>query len=361
MVPSLVPSNFEPPPKEGSCSSLAKLGGNLSGGFSCRPALCGQGVRPLEILELAAGVYCLRQAVNVGIIAGDGQRAIVVDTGVDEGSGRRVLKALDRLGLQARVIINTHAHADHFGGNRALVAGSGAEVWAAAVEADVMTFPLWEPTYLFGGARPPQELRHKFLLAAGCPVARILTPGSPCKTAFAAIEVLALPGHSHNHLGISAGGVLFAGDTYLGHEALARHGIPYNFDVAAARASMETLLACQGDWDWVVPSHGEPVQDPTIEVRANLERLTAIETLIRETTQRPRTEAELLRILCDRFRVKPNGLGGHLLNSAALRAYLSLLADGGIVAPWADGGEVMWVRDLKDLASRGDPPRSLPR
>ena len=53
------------------------------------------------------------------------REALVVDPG-DEGG--RILAALERAGLKARLVVNTHGHFDHIGGNAFLVEKTGAEL-----------------------------------------------------------------------------------------------------------------------------------------------------------------------------------------------------------------------------------------
>ena len=96
--------------------------------------------------EIAEGIYLHPGAVNCGVIFRGGD-ALVIDTGLDKEAGRKLLKALGARSL--KVIINTHAHADHFGGNDFLTKRTGAEVWASRAEGAGMDTPeanyfLWE-------------------------------------------------------------------------------------------------------------------------------------------------------------------------------------------------------------------------
>jgi glyoxylase-like metal-dependent hydrolase (beta-lactamase superfamily II) len=43
--------------------------------------------------------------------------AVLIDAGQDRDQAKRLLRACEAAGLTPCAIINTHAHADHFGGN----------------------------------------------------------------------------------------------------------------------------------------------------------------------------------------------------------------------------------------------------
>jgi len=71
-------------------------------------------------------------------IVGDSEsrKAAVVDPGGHVGA---ILSALDRLDLECELIINTHSHFDHVGGNHDLKERTGAEILIHSSEADMLT------------------------------------------------------------------------------------------------------------------------------------------------------------------------------------------------------------------------------
>lgn len=314
----------------------------------------------MKLRRLDEAVYCLTGPVNIGILAGSGGKGVVVDTGLDEGAARKTLRALRELGLQPAVIINTHAHADHFGGNRYICETTGAQVWAPAFEADVIRNPLWEPLYLYGGASPPPTLRDKFLLAEPSPV-HVELAGSGDEEGRApeagvaeviegvTVEFVPLPGHSLRQVGVAAGvgqRTLFAGDAFLGAEVLMKHGIPYVVDVGACMRSLQRLREHWQDYSWVVPGHGAIHDCVAEDVESNLTRLEemlqAISTILRGTGAEPVPEGDLTVRLLERFQLRPATPNHYLLYMTAVRACLTFLAAGGLAEPVVEGGDFCW-------------------
>jgi len=109
----------------------------------------------------------------------DRDRACVIDP-AEAGPVADYLKSHQ---LHLELILNTHHHADHSGGNQALKAAYGCQVW--------------------GGSR----------VVAG--VDRVLTDGETAEWRGHAIRVLATPGHTQDSLCyyFPSDGLLFTGDT----------------------------------------------------------------------------------------------------------------------------------------------------
>ncbi len=78
-------------------------------------------------------VYHLIGPIGIGMIRTE-KGLIIIDTGLDESYGRKILKASKELGEEIIGIINTHSHADHFGGNNFLKKRTKAWIIAPRVE-----------------------------------------------------------------------------------------------------------------------------------------------------------------------------------------------------------------------------------
>jgi glyoxylase-like metal-dependent hydrolase (beta-lactamase superfamily II) len=242
----------------------------------------------MPLLQHIAGrAYYIPGSNNLGIVAtGDGG-AIAIDTGLDKDTGRLIRKALEEARLTLHAIVSTHHHADHIGGNDYLVRNlPGVAVYAPDLEAALIEHPILEPIYLNMGAQPLAALQNKWLMAKGTRVDHTIH-GERLDIAGAALELIALPGHSINQVGVAVDGVCFAADGFFGPALLQKHGIPYAHDVAAQLASLDRLAA-RGEI-YFLPGHGDLAAHDGLEelLAANQAAINRSTQLVREALADP--------------------------------------------------------------------------
>jgi hydroxyacylglutathione hydrolase len=117
--------------------------------------------------------------------------AAVVDPGGDVPALRLELA---RGGTRCGAILVTHADADHVGGVADLAEGTGAPVYAPPRD------------------RMPAERASGWMHVRDYTVDTELSGGETIDAAGISFEVLAIPGHSPDHVAFSADGCLFSGD-----------------------------------------------------------------------------------------------------------------------------------------------------
>ncbi|MEN3010712.1 MAG: MBL fold metallo-hydrolase [Candidatus Bipolaricaulaceae bacterium] len=293
----------------------------------------------MEIVAVCPGVAVLRGGVNLGVLVAEGE-AVFVDAGLDEGAARRLWRWAEEKGLRPRAALLTHAHADHFGGAH-FWEGKGLPLWAPPMEAAGMRHPLWEPIFLFSGASPLPALRGKFTLAQPLRTVNPVEPG-PLDLGPVRVEVVALPGHAPEQVGVAADGVLFCADALFPPEILAKHPIPFCYDLAQALRSLEKVRA----YAHVVPGHGAPLREAAVACAARTlqDRLLAVAEEVERALALPRTGEELVGALVQAFGVRNLDLVGFLLARTTVFASLSFLVAEGRAEPIVEGGRLLWRR-----------------
>lgn len=178
-----------------------------------------------ELVKLTETVGYLPGPQNIGVlIAADGVGCAIVDSGLTKDHGKAILKTLAAAGLEIRAIFNTHAHADHFGGNAYIVenARGHVEVYAPLIDSAYIDYPELEPCGLFSGAWPPKSMFGHFLYAPASHVdyAIYAAPlnkreGLQPPQLDRSLDVISLKGHSLGQAGYLLDGVFFVGDLVL--------------------------------------------------------------------------------------------------------------------------------------------------
>ena len=293
-----------------------------------------------DLVQLSERVYYLPGAVNMAFAVGPDHEAVLVDTGGDRDAGRRLKRACETLAVKPVAVLNTHAHADHYGGNEFLVRNLNLPVYAPPFEASIMASPYLEPVYLFNGAKPPPELLSKWLLAKASPVDHVLTPGH-LELAGLTLEVLDTSGHAHTHYAVLVDGVLLAADAVFGLNALARYPIPFGQDVGRQMISADRVAGFGAQV--VLPGHGDPVEGESIQtlVEANLAVFSRAAEAVAAACTGVNT-AGVLRGACDLLGVELTDLPRYYLNLCVVSAYLSSLRETGRVRLELAQNDLRW-------------------
>ena len=324
----------------------------------------------MQLIELQENIWVIQGGANIGIISHEG-RCLIIDSGMDKDIGQNILKQVKKLGLAPTALLITHAHADHFGGAHYLVRQTGLQVYATRVEASVMSGPILEPLYLFGGAQPPRELQHKFFLAKPCKVDVILE-GNELSVDQIPLKVLPLPGHSTEQVGVAYQDTLFVGDAFLTPEILDKHHIPFYTDIQAGlktldflkelvknpNASRSDLLTSSSGsvlntkntpFKFIIAGHGELYSSSDTVYQAidySAQRLESILEQVRNSLANgePRSVSDVLSSVAAMHGASITTLSQHALYQTTIQAALSTLYMQDVIHPTFQDNHLLWQR-----------------
>ncbi len=294
----------------------------------------------MELIPLTPSAYHLRGGSNAGLIVHDG-RALLVDTGLDRDTAKKILRHIEGLQVRLAAVVITHAHADHFGGAALIRARSGAPVYAPALEADVVANPLWEPVYLFSGALPPAELRHKFTLAEACPVTGKLEAGDQ-ELGGVPLAVIPAPGHAPNQMIVAGGGVCFVADAVFAPDVLRKHGIPFLVDLDQWLETLAALSALDGTCTSFAPGHGPAVGQIAPWCAENAARLMEIRAAVAAALAGSSEVGEIIRRTADRLGVTIPNPAIYWLTQTTVNACLASLQRAGRASVGVSDNRLHW-------------------
>lgn len=279
----------------------------------------------------------------MGVVRGE-SGWILIDSGLDRQGAKKARRMILERGGQIKHIINTHSHADHFGGNRfwSETEEEGIQVWAPPLEEAIIRYPELEPIYLFNGVRPPRELLNKFLCAEPSRVDHVIS--DPAFTVDGVdFSVLSLPGHSYRQIGLVVDDVCFAADSYFGQDVLKKHKIPYLVDAGETLDSLQLLKSTS--FSAYVPGHGPVEKDVQetldINIRCHEDLLSQILRIIKQ--EEGSSLEEICALLFSSMEIVPERLASYLLYQTAVLGYIRHLWESGAISYRFDRHRLVWV------------------
>jgi glyoxylase-like metal-dependent hydrolase (beta-lactamase superfamily II) len=226
-----------------------------------------------------------------------GERTLLVDTGLSEMPRTVIAPALQ---APPDLILISHADVDHCGGNRAarelwpdaqLACGEADRAWIESNAAMLAGNYRWYEAYGFGPTQDDvaflqRELGGDTHVDVGLRGGETLRLGAGRR-----LEVLALPGHTHGHVGLwdAATGACVAIDAVLSDGVYTRSGErlipPRYYDAAAYEATIRRLRAL--DPELLLTAHYDVMERAA--AREFLDRSLEFVRRVREAVRRSRT------------------------------------------------------------------------
>jgi glyoxylase-like metal-dependent hydrolase (beta-lactamase superfamily II) len=294
-----------------------------------------------ELTQVSDDVYVLLDFLNYGIIKiGDGNCALI-DTGLDEQDAQTILDACKIMNQKPAAIINTHSHADHYGGNHHIEKSTNCSVYAPELEAAIMANPELEPLYIYG-AYTPSELRQSSVMGTKSVASDLLQEPSVTignKT----FDVVSLKGHSPNQMGVVVEDVFFCGDSVFSKPAWERFVIIYMADVGNTVKTLERLLKVGAKA--YIPSHVAPIADDgefADIVNYNIIRIQMIADEILHILKKPANAPSILDAICKAHNLHMKTIQQYYFSLDTIKAYLSYLYEQNLITYQLDCGMLYW-------------------
>lgn len=289
-----------------------------------------------ELVQAYGSSYYIQSPAKIGLVKLSDREVCLIDSGNDKDAGRRVRKLLDEQGWQLKVICNTHANADHNGGNRYLQQQTGCRILAPGIDCAITRHPILEPAFLYGGY-PVKELRHKFLLSQESGAEYLTAENVP-----GGMEIIPLPGHFFDMVGFRTGDdVVYLADCLSSRETLEKYQISFIYDVAAYLETLERVKAMEARL--FVPAHAAATENIKALAQLNIDKVNEIAGRILELCRQPMLFEHILQRLFQTYRLTMD-FEQYVLVGSTVRSYLSWLKEMGQLETIFDDGCLLWHR-----------------
>lgn len=287
-----------------------------------------------ELVQVNEKTYYIDCPAKIGVYMAAENEIYLIDSGNDKDAGRKVRQILEKNGWHLRGILNTHSNADHIGGNQYLQAQTGCQVFAGGIEAAFTSYPLLEPSFLYGGF-PCKDLRHKFLLAKPSVVEPFDSPAFPQE-----VEVLPLPGHFFDMVGFrTPDDTVFLADCLSSRETLDKYAVAFIYDVEAYLQTLAMVDKMQAKV--FVPAHAEAGEDMQELAQYNRAKVWQVAEQILAICREPLNFETILQRLFAVYNLAMN-FEQYVLVGSTVRSYLSWLKDGGKIAAEFADNMLLW-------------------
>lgn len=157
------------------------------------------------------------------------------------------------------------------------------------------------------------------------------------------LELIGLPGHSPAQVGVLVDGVCIAADGFFGPAVVAKHGIPYAYDIAEQLASLDALAAL--DAAWFLPGHGALVSRAELpeHLAANRAAIERSREIVLASLAEPGDLAAITARVLTALEQRPAGIPQYAIFSGAVAAYLSHLEQQGLARVELQGLDLVWM------------------
>lgn len=287
-----------------------------------------------ELIQVSEHDYYIQCPAKIGLVKLGDDEVCIIDSGNDKDAGRKVRQILDKNNWKLKAIYNTHANADHIGGNKYLQNQTGCAVYAPGIDCALTRHTELSPAFIYGGY-PCKDLRHKFLLAQESDAEYLSEEVLP-----EAWEIIKLPGHFFDMVGYrTADDTVYLADCLSSKQTIEKYGIGFFYDIDRYIETLEMVQRLEAKL--FIPAHAEPTDNITELAQYNIDKVKEISESILEVCREPHSFESILQKLFTRYGMTMT-FEQYALIGSTVRSYLSWLKDGGKLDYVIEDNAVLW-------------------
>ena len=287
----------------------------------------------MKLVNLKGSTYMIDAFNRIGLYLYNDNEVAVIDTGLDDAAGQAIMDECEKQGWQIKMIINTHAHPDHMGGNFIISKTLEVPVYVHGLERVMYENPQLGPTIMYGGY-PHKIMRGLFLREPikTLPLTNDILPEG--------LEFILLPGHNSDMVGIKTkDGVYFLADGITGEDLITKYQLQFMFNIKEYLKTLDYISDLKGDI--FVPSHGAIANDIKSLTELNKNIILGVVEKIKTICKDGLSFDDILKELVEIYHIKLEFMQYSMI-SFTLRCYLSYMLDEKLIGAEFISNKLIW-------------------
>lgn len=289
-----------------------------------------------ELRKAGEKTFYMDGPYNVGIYKLNETDVCLIDTGINDHTVQKLDELLIGTGWNPVLIINTHYHADHAGGNHYFQKKYGSRILACKTAAAFLDNFSLAPGFVYGGFAP-DEMMNKFVLAEDSK-AELITPEKLPE----GLSYFHIDGHAPEMIGVRTDDdVYFLADGLVSEITLTLHHMSFLYDVKKYLQSLERIERLKGKL--FIPSHAPAAENIRPLVQLNRQNVLDNINLILSICQQPKSTDEIITEIFEIYDLR-TGFYQYVVNGAIIKSYLSYLLNEGRLEIVEAGKKICWKK-----------------
>lgn len=289
----------------------------------------------MKLKKLGNSTYVLLDLTNIGLYLYDKNNVAIIDTGLSKENGKEIVEICKNNNWNIKMIINTHSHADHVGGNNYIQSLLNVPIYANKMERILIENPILLSTIAYGGY-PFKTIQSSVLTASSSKTKQISNKLLP-----EGLTYFNLPGHCQDMIGIKTNdNVYFMADALVGEKILDKLKVQFMFNVEKSIETLNHLKNLKGEY--FVPSHGEVYSNIEDLAVKNIENINDMIELIKDICKQGQIFDNLMKNIFEMYHMKMNETQYNIV-SATIKCYLSYMLENKLIKNEIRDNNLLWV------------------
>ncbi|WXR61661.1 MBL fold metallo-hydrolase [Peptostreptococcaceae bacterium AGR-M142] len=249
----------------------------------------------MDMIKIKSRNYYIKGGTNTGLYIFKDKYCVLIDPGISNARGNRIIKFLKDNNIRPKGIIITHEHSDHYGATKRITEEfSGCKVYSSIECKKIIKDPNIYMHYTCGGES--NKIFEKFFSNRNFIIEDIEELGQNIKLNDHKFEIVSLKGHSNGQIGIlTEEKVFFIGDALFDEDILKKYNLPYLFSVKEQLNTLDIIKNI--DFEYLVLGHSKFIlnkEDALDLIELNKKNIYKYIDLAKELLEEPLTKEDLL-------------------------------------------------------------------